>query len=161
MSNDTIETRPLADVLADVRIAMVMTAVDGTWSSRPLTCLEVDHSFIRFLVDGTADWVADLLHGEATVHVTFSDPKQNTYVSLNGTCFVSADPAEVDRLWTAAAAAFFTGPDDPNIRVLQVDVTEGQWWDGPSGRLGQTVGLLRAAINDDPSMAGQHGAIDV
>ncbi|MBI5090592.1 MAG: pyridoxamine 5'-phosphate oxidase family protein [Actinobacteria bacterium] len=161
MSNDAPATRPLADVLDDVRIAMVMTSVDGVWSSRPLTCLEVDHLFLRFLVDATTDWVADLSRAEGTVHVTFSDPKANTFVSLNGVSFVSADPAEVERLWTAPAAAFFTGPEDPNIRVLQVEVTDGQWWDGPSGRIGQTVGLLRAAINDDPSMAGDHGIVEV
>jgi general stress protein 26 len=161
MSNEPAATRPLAEVLSDVRIAMVMTSIDGVWSSRPLTCLEVDHSVLRFLVDATTDWVADLLRAEATVHVTFSDPKENSYVSLNGTSFVSADPAEVERLWTAPAAAFFTGPDDPNVRVLQIDVTDGQWWDGPSGRIGQTIGLLRAAINDDPSMAGDHGIVEV
>ncbi|MGD9998641.1 MAG: pyridoxamine 5'-phosphate oxidase family protein [Ilumatobacteraceae bacterium] len=161
MSHDVPAARPLAEVLSDVRIAMVMTSIDGVWSSRPLTCLEVDHSFLRFLVDASTDWVADLLNGEATVHATFSDPKSNSYVSLNGTAFVSADPAEVDRLWSAPAAAFFTGPDDPNVRVLQIDITDGQWWDGPSGRIGQTIGLLRAAINDDPSMAGDHGVVDV
>jgi hypothetical protein len=47
------------------------------------------------------------------------------------------------------------------VRVLQIEVTEGQWWDGPSGRLGQAVGLLRAAINEDPSLAGDHGVIDI
>lgn len=172
MSNDLAATpqtstdpagpaRTLDDLLSEVRIAMVTTSVDGTWTSRPLTCIESDHSFLRFLVDASADWVGDLGHADAVVHVTFSDPRQNTYVSLNGNSFLSADPAEIERLWTPAAAAFFSGPEDPNVRVLQVDVTDGSWWDGPSGRLGQAIGLLRAAINDDPSLAGGHGPVDV
>jgi general stress protein 26 len=166
MSNDAPNvpgpiTRSLDEVLVDLRIAMVMTSVDGAWSSRPLTCLDSDHSNLRFLVDASTPWVADLMRADAAVHVTFSDPNENTYVSLNGSSFISADRAEIDRLWTAAAAAFFTGPEDPNIRVLQVNVTDGEWWDGPSGKLGQTVGLLRAAINDDPALAGDHGVVDV
>jgi general stress protein 26 len=159
--DDVIASRPLDEVLTDLRLAMVMTSVDGIWSSRPLTCLESDHSFLRFLVDASTDWVADLMRADAAVHVTFSDPRENTFVSLNGSSFVSADRAEIDRLWAPIAAAFFTGPDDPNVRVLQVEVSDGQWWDGPSGRLGQAVGLLRAAINDDPSLAGDHGIVDV
>jgi general stress protein 26 len=154
-------SRTLDAVLADMRIAMVMTSVDGVWSSRPLTCLEADHSFLRFLVDASTEWVAALMRADAAVHVTFADPRDNTFVSLNGNSFISADRAEIDRLWTAAAAAFFTGPEDANIRVLQIDVTDGEWWDGPSGRLGQAVGLLRAAINDDPTLAGDHGVLDV
>ncbi|MCU1360070.1 MAG: ral stress protein, partial [Ilumatobacteraceae bacterium] len=134
---------------------------NGVWTSRPLTCLDVDRSSLRFLVDGTADWVTGLASPGTAVHVTFSDPKQNTFVSVNGTPSVVDDRAEIDRLWTAAAAAFFHGPEDADIRVLQVDVTDGSWWDGPSGRVGQAVGLLRAAINDDPSLAGDHGTIAV
>lgn len=153
--------RTLDDLLSEVRIAMVMTSADGIWTSRPLTCVEADHSFVRFLIDAGADWVSELGHADAVVHVTFSDPRQNTFVSLNGNSFVSADPAEINRLWTPAAAAFFSGPEDPNVRVLQVEVTDGSWWDGPSGRLGQAIGLLRAAINDDPSLAGDHGSVDV
>ena len=161
MPDDVIDSRALDDVVADLRIAMVMTSVDGIWSSRPLTCVEVDHSFVRFLVDASTDWVADLMRADSAVHITFSDPRENTFVSLNGNSFISADQAEIDRLWTPAAAAFFHGPEDPNVRVLQVEIDDGQWWDGPSGRLGQTVGLLRAAINDDPSLAGDHGIVDV
>jgi general stress protein 26 len=161
MSDDLIDSRALEEVLADLRIAMVMTSVDGVWSSRPLACVDVDHSFVRFLVDASTDWVADLMRAEAAVHITFADPRQNTFVSLNGNSFISADRAEIDRLWTPAAAAFFRGPEDPNVRVLQVEVEDGQWWDGPNGRLGQAVGLLRAAINDDPSLVGDHGVVDV
>jgi general stress protein 26 len=160
MSNDP-GTRPLLELLSDVRIAMVMTRANGAWTARPLTCLEVDHSHLRFLVDASADWVEELGREDAETHVTFSDPKENTYVSLNGAAFLTADHAEIDRLWTPAAAAYFSGPEDPNVRVLQIEVSDGSWWDGPSGRIGQAIGLLRAAINDDPSMAGEHGAVDV
>lgn len=160
MSNDVAASRSLHDLLEDVRIAMVMTSENGVWTSRPLTCVEVDHSFLRFLVDGTAQWIIELEQSNAALHVTFADARENTYVSVNGAGFVSADPAEVERLWSAGAAVFFTGPDDPNVRVLQIEVTDGSWWDGPTGRLGQAIGLLRAAINDDPSMAGDHGSVD-
>jgi general stress protein 26 len=160
MSNDRA-TRPLHELLAGVHIAMVMTRANDAWTSRPLTCLEVDHAALRFLVDAGTDWVGELGQSDAQVHATFSDTKENTYVSVNGAAFLSADPAEIDRLWTPAAAAFFTGPEDPNVRVLRIEVTDGSWWDGPSGRIGQAIGLLRAAINDDPSMAGDHGTVDV
>ncbi len=43
---------------------------------------------------------------------------------------MSRDPGEVALLWSAGAAAFFEGKDDPNIAVLHVTANDGQYWDG-------------------------------
>lgn len=137
---DTL-TRPLSDVLSDFRFAMLVTA-DGT--ARPLTVQEVDGDTVRFLVDVEAPWTSAA--SGARVTLALADPKGNAFASVTGTSRLTQDRATVDRLYDVAADAFFEGKDDPRLRVLEVDATEGEWWDGPSGRLGSALAIAKAHV---------------
>lgn len=150
------DPRTLDDVLTDLRFAMVGTNDNGTWKSRPLTMAEQAGNVLRFLVSTSSDWVQALQTDGSPTTVTFSDPKQNLYVALQGQARTVQDQALVERLWNPAAAAFFEGADDPTARTLEVSVTDGEWWDGPSGRIGQTLGVVRAALGGS---AGSEGAV--
>lgn len=60
----------------------------------------------------------------------------------------------IERLWNPGAAAFFDGKDDPTVRVLEINVTSGEWWDGPSGRVGQVLSMVKATLGGDAGSAG-------
>jgi general stress protein 26 len=137
---------------------MLMTMIGSDHSSRPMTVARVDGARIGVLVDATADWFGAVEHGRAVVHLTFSDNRKNTYAALNGRATTTRDRAAVRDHWNPAASAFFEGKDDPNAAVLWFDATEGQYWDGPSGRLGSVIALVRAAVGGDEN-AGDHGSI--
>jgi general stress protein 26 len=149
---------PLGDLVEPGSVVMVMTMIEGRHSSRPVTVAEVDRAYLRFLVDGSADWMRAITEGRAEVHATLSDNRKNTYLSLNGKVRTTADHDVIERLWSAPAGAFFDGPTDPNLAVLVFEVEEGSYWDAPSGRLGQAIALLKAALGR-PADAGDHGAI--
>jgi len=78
------------------------------------------------------------------------------YVALQGHARTRVDPATAKRLWNPGAAGFFEGPDDPNIRILEVGVETGEYWDGPSGRVGQLLSIVKAAVGAE---AGAHGRV--
>jgi general stress protein 26 len=158
MSNDD-PAKKLDDLLDGYTIVMLMTMIGDDHSSRPLTVAETSGDRLSFLVDRTVPWAAAIADGSATVHATVADGKANTYLSLNGAASITADRAEVDRLWSAAAGAFFDGKDDPAVGVLRFDVADGEYWDGPSGKLGAAIAVVRAALTDDPDKAGAHGDV--
>jgi hypothetical protein len=56
-------------------VAMVMTMVGQSHSSRPVTCVEAVHGRLSFLVSREVDWVRDIVAGHAVVHVTVADDK--------------------------------------------------------------------------------------
>ena len=147
-------TRTLSDVLHDFRFAM-LTTQDLT--ARPLTVQEVDGDTVRFLIDATPDWVAQA--EGAQVALALADG--STFASIHGVSTVRDDRATIERLYDAGADAFFDGKDDPRIRVLDVVGTKGEWWDGPSGRLGTALALARARVTGDPSQVGDAGSIDL
>lgn len=164
--NDDHDSRRLGDLLDGQRIAMVTTpgivasAAGGAHlSARPLTLLEQDGPTLRFLVSRSAEWVQALPAGDAEVQVSFADPGDNRWVALSGAARVADDRALVSRLWNPAAGTFFDGPDDPDVVALEVEVRGGEWWDGPSGRIGQAVSMLRAAVTHDAEKAGDRGTV--
>lgn len=152
---DVGHARSVTDLLAgSCHIAMLMTMVDGEHTSRPVTCVDVRDHRLSFLVSRTAAWVTDIQANRALVHLTIADQTENTYVALNGTAIVVHDDSEIVRLWNPAARVFFVGPEDPDLAVLHFDVGGGEYWDGPNGRIGRTVALIRAAVTGDDDDIG-------
>ena len=100
---------------------------------------------LSFLVSTEAEWVAGLEVESSPTTVTFSDPGKNTYVALQGAARTRNDRARIAELWNVGAAAYFDGMDNPTVRVLEVTVSYGEYWDGPDGRLGQALNLIKAA----------------
>ncbi len=153
------EARTLDDVLDGLRFAMVTTMSSEGMTARPLTVAESEGGVIRFLVSAATEWVKDLHGGPGPVQVAFAEPKDGRYIALTGTARVSTDRALVERLWSAPAKAFFTGPDDPDAVALEVEVRSGEWWDAPDGRVGRAIGMLRAVITRDGSKVGDSGIV--
>lgn len=148
--------KPLDELVDGGTTVMFGTFEDGRVESRPMTIAGVDGARFSMLVDTTGDWVGAA--DGAAAHLTVSDVRENTFVSLNGTAHVSRDRAEAERLWNPAASAYFEGPDDPKLAVLNFDATEGSYWTAPSGRLGSLISLVRAKIGDHDD-AGDHGDV--
>ena len=161
-SRDTDEERSLSELITgNPPVAMIMTMVGSSHTSRPVTIAEVDGNRLSFLVSRQAEWVEAIQQLAAKVHVTCASDAQNTYLSLNGSATISHDATACRRLWSHAASVWFSGPDDPDLAVLVFDVLEGRYWDGPDGRLGRGLAMVKAMITGSDRDLGSHGQVDV
>ena len=151
--------KPLDELVKGGTTVMFGTMTAGRFESRPLTIAGVDGSRLSILVDTTGDWVA-ALSTDPAAHLTVSDTRENTYVSLDGNARVHHDPAIIERLWTPFAGAFFEGKDDPRLAVLEFDAEEGSYWTAPSGRIGSLVSMVRAKLGDHED-SGDHGDVAI
>ncbi len=153
--HDPTAARDLQQALEGLRFAMAATPdAQGEWRSRPLALAGQEGGRLSFLVGVDADWVAALEGAGSPTTVTFSDPGKNTYVALQGTARVVHDPDRTSALWNPGAGAYFDGKDDPRVRVLDVDVHYGEYWDSPSGRLGSVLQLASAALGHQVGTQG-------
>ena len=151
----TDSSRSLSDAVDGLRFAMVATAGPAdVWQSRPLALAGQDGDRLSFLVSVDADWVGALESAGSPTTVTFSDPGKNTYVALEGSARTADDRERIAALWNPGAAAYFEGKDDPSVRVLDVTVSRGEFWDGPSGRIGSLLQLASAALGRDVGSEG-------
>ncbi len=156
--SDTAKT--LKDSLDGMMFAMVgtedRTGPGPLWKSRPLTTAKATDDTLQFLVSSETDWVQALETSGSPTTVTYSDPGKNTYVSLQGTATTTGDKAVIDELWSAPNGAWFDGKDDPKIRVLQVAVDSGEYWDSAGGKIGGLISVLKAAAGGD---GGDRGTV--
>lgn len=152
------DPRHLTDVVHPGDVAMVTTRGRLGQRSRPLTVAGVEEDTVSFLVSESADWVRDHQPGTET-ECTVAEPSDNHYVAVSGESSLVADPARIEQLWSAPAGAFFDGPDDPAVRVLEVQVADGQWWEGPDTKAGTLVAMVRSAVGRDRSAMGQEGVV--
>jgi general stress protein 26 len=138
-ATDRDDEHTLEQLVREGDVAMFTTASGGDLSSRPLTVAGVGSATMLFLVDATSEWM-DRLGPAEPVNVSISTGR-NDWVSATGPAVASNDPEAITRLWTPAAGAYFDGPEDPRIRVLQVHMEHGEWWSAPGqGALGAPRG---------------------
>ena len=163
MTDDLQQIRPLDDLVSEGDVVMLTTAADGMLS-RPVTVAEIDGDSLAFLVSGATPWVQmlaeSLPEAGAVVGVTRADPGTSEFVALGARAHVNGDRRRVEKLWTPLAKAFFSGPEDPDVCVLEVRVDSGEWWDGPSTGIGRLVALAASALTGN-DMAGEVGEVDV
>jgi general stress protein 26 len=150
--------RHLSDVIRAGAIAMVTTGGRLGHRSRPLTVASAVGDRLCFLVSEATDWVRDLQPGTDT-ECTVSDESDNHYVAVSGQSKVVHDPALIEELWSPGAEAFFDGTDDPDIRVLETTVTQGQWWEGPETKAGTLLAMVRSALAKDEDAMGDRGVV--
>lgn len=147
--------RALSDVLDGLHFAMVATAdATGTWRARPLSLAGQQGDVLSFLVSVEADWVEALEVTGSPTTVTFSDPGKNTYVAVQGSARTVDDRARIADMWNIGAGAYFEGPEDPQVRILDVDVAYGEYWDGPHGRVGSLLQLAAKALGKETGTQG-------
>jgi general stress protein 26 len=128
---------------------------DRRLTSRPLTVAGVGGATLMFLVDGEAHWVVAL--GPADEVNASISTRRHDWVSVTGPATVTADDEAIAQLWSPAAGAYFDGPSDPRIRVLQMHMEVGEYWSAPgTGPLGRLVAMVSGAIGAEGT-AGERG----
>jgi general stress protein 26 len=153
----TEESRSLEDIFEEERIVMFVTSDQR---ARPMAVLDRDGETLWFLTSRATEWVSGLTQGEK-VTLTVSDPKDSLFVSLTGSARTSTDRERIDALWSPMLEAWFEGRDDPNITALQVDVAEGEYWDGPGTGVGRALrGLAGQLIGDGRRTMGEQGPVE-
>lgn len=149
-------------LIAEIRFAMMTTvAADGSLDSRPMATQKTQFDGTLWFLTGSDSRKVNEIAENAHVTLSFADPDEARYVALKGRANVIDDRAKVHDLWSPAYRAWFPGgEDDPQIRVLRVDVTEGEFWDTTDGKVVRSIKYLAAAAGAQVKM-GEHGSVSV
>ena len=151
----------LAELLKDVRFTMFTTRVDGRLHARPMTTMEADTSgSLWFFISSDASTL-DEIAADPSVGLAYADNGKGTYVSVAGDAAVVDDRAKVEELWNPAFKAWFEGPDDPNLRLVEVRIAAADYWDSPDSRVVRLIGIVAAAVTGDEYDAGEQGEIEL
>ncbi len=150
-------------IIAEIRFAMLTTLCpDGSLDSRPMATQKVKFDGTLWFLTSVDSRKVNEIAENSHVSLAFADPGDAKYVSLKGRAHISNDRARIKDLWSPAYKAWFPeGEDDPQIRVLRVDVTEGEFWEANESKIVRSVKYLAAAATGGAVKMGEHGVVNV
>jgi len=120
------------EVVEKARVCMMATQFSDGLRVRPMEALpQRDENVICFITDrrGLREHQIEV---SPEVYLTFVYPKENVYLALTGEAFVINDADCAERLWSRQQDGWLSGPDDPNLMIIRVELWRAEMWDGPA-----------------------------
>jgi general stress protein 26 len=150
------------DLVKDARICMLTTMTeDGRHVSRPMALQEIEFDGdLWFFAYSDSDLVAQV-HRNPQVNVSFSDGKQNAWVSISGAAAQTDDPAKAKQLWNPLLKAWFPdGLDTPNLTLVKVHGETAEYWSSAhSSKVVTLLGYAKAAVTGKTPDAGENETV--
>lgn len=180
-------TRTLAEIIRDIRVAMITTTVtpalapgigsavqaaptqagridlrQGT-HTRPMYNQPIDPETFAgelFYMTSAASRLVHEIAGDARVLISYAAPDRNRYAVIHGIGECVRDPVKARELWNIHAKGWWpNGPDDPELMILRVSVESAEYWDGPSNT-SYLLSLLKAVVvGERVQVRGEHGVV--
>ncbi len=149
--------KKLGELIKDIKFAMMTTvADDGSLHSRPMTTQQQDFDGDLWFFTGADSLKVEESRINRHVNVSYANPGDQKYVSVSGVAELVRDQAKNRELWNPVYKAWFPkGLDDPELALLKVKVTDAEYWDTPSGKMVQLIGLVKAVATGEPYKASK------
>lgn len=151
--SDTREDRDkIVDLVDRAHSAMLTTMTpDGEHVSRPMAVqsAEFDGDLWFFAYDDSN--LARHIQQHPKVNVALSNDKKSEWTSIAGTAEVVHDRAKAESLWAKPLEVWFPdGLDTPGLAMIKVHADTAEYWDAPTSKVKQVLGMARALRHNDP-----------
>lgn len=159
MSDRTTDHETLWDLIKDIKFGMLTHRhANGMLHAHPLTTQnrQLDEGSTLYFFISRKSELARALAADGNVNVAYADPGDDSYVSLSGNATVTDDRAKTKELWNKIAQAWFTGPDDPDLGLLQVRIHHAEYWDVNDSKMVQLFKMAKGAVTGRKPDMGEH-----
>jgi len=137
------EVRKLRKFIKSTRIAMLTTvASDGRLRSRPMANLKGGFDGdVWFVTRSTAPKTEEIKDNQH-VNISYSDPKDERFVSISGLASLVREPDKVQELWSKRLRTWFpNGKKDPELALIRVRIDRAEVWDSKTSTMVHLEGL--------------------
>ncbi len=141
--------RKFKQLIKDVSVCMFTTIDDQcNLFSRPMSTACVDDEGNAWFFTNEFSEKIQEVSKDNNVHLIYSHPGKNVYVSVKGSCTVILDKKKINELWNPLLKAWFPGgKDDPKLCLVKVITEEANYWNNNSGSMGVYFKMLKAIAN--------------
>lgn len=154
----------LRELVDKIDIGMLCTypGDDGYVHSVPMSRQEIDEQGnIWYLFSANSETYKNLQR-DKKISILFAHVGDYNFLSINGIAAISRDEARIDKYWNKFVESWFEkGKDDPNIRVLKVNVEDAQYWDNKTNKLFTLIKVAASAISGSKLDIGRSGDLDI
>jgi len=149
------------EIIETVGIAMLTTSFPGGLRARPVEARpERDAGLIWFVTDLRSGKEHEI-EAEHDVGLVFIDAKAKAYLSITARAEVRQDHAKAAEIWKRTDNMWWSGPDDPNVRVLRVQPLTAELWDGPASAAVAAFEFAKARITRAKPNLGENRKVTV
>src|SRR5262245_14740865 len=149
------------DIVEQVGVCMMPTAFAEGPRGRPLASRPDRAAGLIWFVTDVRGAKDDEIAAHADVGLVFIDHRQKAYLSLTGRAQVMRDPAKAAGIWKKTDQVWWSGPEDPNVRVLRVEPARAELWDGPASAAVAAFEFAKARATGDKPDLGEDGKVTV
>jgi len=151
---------PLAelwDKVKSVKIAMLTTVrEDGSLRSRPMATQQCDPTDALWFATNVESPMAAELASNPQVCLSYGSADKDLWITVSGTAKLVNDRAKIHELWNPMMKVWWPeGPDDADIRLVEVDLSEAEYWHDRKPKLLQFAQMAVAAVTG--KMPGKMG----
>jgi general stress protein 26 len=104
---------------------------------------------------------ADEIAANPAVALTFVDQRENAYLSVTGRAKILRDVAKTQEVWRKTDELWWSGYDDPNVCLLQIDALTAELWDGPASKAVFVWEFVKAKVTGAEPALGQNRKVSV
>jgi general stress protein 26 len=161
MAEDASKIDRVWEILEKVGICMLTTAFADGLRARPMEArADRDNELIWFLTDvrGLKD---DEIEAAPQVCLCFIYPKEKVYLSISGEASVGIDRERAEALWNQEQALWWSGPGDPNLRVVRFEPHRAELWDGPASSAVAAYEFAKARLTGKKPNLGEKRKVTV
>jgi len=148
--------------IEEVRICLFTTISDKyEFSSRPMATAKVEDDGSIWFFSNEHSLKSNEISKENEVTLGYSNPSDNTYITINGKAELVDDQVRKEAYFSPAVKAWFPeGADDPRLILIKVTPASAEYWDGSSSKVVMAFNLLKAIVTGEQPDAGKHDKIN-
>lgn len=147
-------------MMEQISTCMLVSHEGGRIHARPMHARPRESERAIYFLTSTNGRKDDELREDAQVCLSFADPREGKYLTVQGVARVLNDRELIRALWNTAAQAWWNGPDDRTVRAIEVTPDSAEFWDRPHG-LVHRVQMTIAATSPLPADMGVQGKVDL
>ncbi|QBR13210.1 pyridoxamine 5'-phosphate oxidase family protein [Sphingobacterium sp. CZ-2] len=162
--NNEEAIKKLKTIVDDIDVGTVCSFPSGSNYPHgvPMSRQEVDESGNIYYLCSAESETFQNLEKDNRVSLFYADPKNYTFLSINGKASMSRDQERIDKYWNKMMEGWFQkGKEDPNIRVLKVSPEDAHYWDTGSSKIVTLFEMLKNAITGEKNDLGKEGDLNL
>lgn len=145
------------NMIKDIKVGMLTTQIGDDLHARPMHLVQDEYTGHLFLFTNLSSEKSFEVDNDRSVCITFSDIKNETYVSLSGHARLSTNRDLINKFWNPFVSAWFPeGKESPDVGLIDIHVRAGEHWDGTSSKLLQLFEITKANIADQRPDMGEN-----
>jgi len=148
------------ELVSRSRVGMLGTLEAGLMKFRPMSHVDVDDDGNIWFFTSKDSWKAEDVQRNPTVQLVYINESDSSYLSIEGTAYLSFDQERMRELFNPFVKAWFPkGLKDPSLALLMVHPMEMEYWSNDDSKVLTYLKILTAAATGSQPSVGSHGKL--